>query len=251
MALISGLRNTLLPAKQSTTNVVSRVDDYGGSFVIDSMLAPDTQALEGSKFVARAIPAVGGVNVVLGSFPTVFSDTLKLSLSLRNNEVAGGKSYVIDYIRARCTAAGSTTSSVEARAEVDTINRYTSGGTALVVYKANPSTSASASLATAFSGDITAPAASVNRQHIGSCLVKKAAGPCLVVDETFLFTFGTIGQQLPYVAAGPVATTMIAASYPFSSACVPAGGTFLFQLALIANATTPAGFEFEIGWAEK
>lgn len=251
MGLISGLRSAVLPTKQTGLNATGRTDDYGNLFTVPGMLAPDAQAFEGSKFVARGIPAVGGVNVVLGSFPTVFSDTAHLSLSLKNGEAAGGKTYVIDYIRARVTAAGSTTSSVEARAEVDTINRYTSGGTALVVYKANPTASGPSSLATVFSGDITAPAAGSNRQHVGQCLVKQAAAPCLVVNETFLFTFGAIGQQLTYVGAGPVATTAITATYPFNAAAVPPGGTFLFQLALVANATTPAGFDLEIGWAER
>jgi hypothetical protein len=251
MALIAGLRNALLPTKQATTNVTLRSDDYGTLFVLDGLVAPQTQAYEGSKFSARAIPAVAGTGVVLGSFTTAFSDTAKVALALTNNELAGGKTYVIDYIKARVIAAGSTTTSVEAAAEVDTTNRYSSGGTALVVYKTNPATTAPASLATCKVGDVTCAAASANRQHIGQQLVKKCAAPVIVVDETFIFTFGNVNQTVAAVTAGPVATTMIGGSYPFPSAAVPPGGSFLFKLAHIANATTPPQYDFEISWVER
>lgn len=251
MSLTSGLRNALLPTKQTTTNVTARVDDYGGQFVIEGLAAAHTQAYEGSKFSARAIPAVNGTGVVLGSFTTVFSDTAKQALVLTNNEAATGKTYVIDYVKARVIAAGSTTTSVEAAAEVDTTNRYTSGGTALVVYKANPSLSAPASLATCKVGDVLTAAASANRQHVGQQLVKKCAAPVIVVDETFIFTFGNTNQNVAAVTAGPVATTMIGGSYPFPAAAVPPGGSFIFKLAHIANATTPPQYDFEISWVER
>lgn len=251
MGLISGARSAMLPTKGGSTAQTFRSDDYGHQFINDSLMAPHTQAYEGSRFSARAIPAVGGVGVVLGSFTTVFSDTAKIALILTNGESSGGKSYVIDYVKARVTVAGSTTTSVEAAAEVDTKARYTSGGTALVVYKANPSTSAPASLATSFSGDITCSAASANRQHVGQQLVKVCAAPVLVVNETFLFTFGNLNQTISNVTAGPVATTMIGGSYPFPAAAVPPGGSFMFKLAHIANATTPPQYDFEIGWVER
>lgn len=251
MGLISGVRSALLPAKGTGTNQTLRVDDYGNQFMLDGLIAPHTQAYEGSRFSARAIPAVGGVGVVLGSFTTVFSDTAKNALVLTNNEATGGKTYVIDYVKARVTVAGSTTTSVEAAAEVDTLNRYTSGGTALVVYKANPSTSAPASLATCKVGDVLSPAASVNRQFVGQQLVKQCAAPVLVVNETFIFTFGNINQTAAAVTAGPIATTMIGGSYPFPAAAVPPGGSFVFKLAHIANATTPPQYDFEIAWVER
>lgn len=253
MGLISGLRNAagILPAKGAGTNQTLRVDDYGNQFVNGSLIEPHTQALEGSRFSARAIPAVAGTGVVLGSFTTVFSDTAKQALVLTNNELAGGKTYVIDYVKARVIAAGSTTTSVEAAAEVDTTNRYSSGGTALVVYKANPATTAPASLATCKVGDVTTAAASANRQHVGQQLVKKCAAPVIVIDETFIFTFGNINQTAAAVTAGPVATTMIGGSYPFPAAAVPPGGSFILKLAHIANATTPPQYDLEIAWVER
>lgn len=251
MALISALRSALLPTKGTGTNQTLRADDYGNQFVLDGLIAPQTQAYEGSRFSARAIPAVTGTGVALGSFTTVFSDTAKNALVLTNNEVTGGKTYVIDYVKARVIVAGSTTTSVEAAAEVDTTNRYTSGGTALVVYKANPSTSAPASLATCKVGDITSPAASANRQHVGQQLVKKCAAPVIVVDETFIFTFGNVNTTAAAVTAGPVATTMIGGSYPFPGAAVPPGGSFVFKLAHVANATTPPQYDFEVAWVER
>lgn len=251
MSLISGLRNTLLPAKSAATNVTGRVDDYGNPFVNEALTGYQVGALEGSKFVGRAIPAVGGVGVVLGSFTTVFSDTAKIALCLTNGESTGGKTYVVEYIKARVTVAGSTTTSVEAAAEVDTTNRYSSGGTALVVYKTNPAVAAPASLASIKVGDVTCAAAGTARHHLGQQLVKKCAAPVIVVDETFIFTFGNVGQLNSYVGAGPVATTMIGGSYPFPAAAVPPGGSFMFKLAHIANATTPPQYDFEISWTER
>lgn len=252
MATIQGIINSLLPSKGTeAANKQVRVDAYGNVAVNEAMIGPQFQAFEGSRFSARAIPAVTGTGVVLGSFTTVFSDTAKIALTLTNNEAAGGKTYVVDYIKARVIAAGSTTTSVEAAAEVDTSLRYTSGGTALVVYKSNPATTAYTSTATVKVGDLTCAAASANRQHIGQQLVKKCAAPVIVVDETFLFTFGNVNPNQAAVTAGPIATTMIGGSYPFPAAAVPPQGTFLFKLAHIANATTPPQYDFEIGWVER
>lgn len=251
MTVISALRNTLLPTKGTGTNATLRASDYGDQFVLSGLAEAHTQALEGSRFSARAIPAVAGTGVVLGSFTTVFSDTLKQALVLTNGESAGGKTYVVDYIKARVIVAGTTTTSVEAAAEVDTITRTPSGGTSLVVYKTNPATTAPASLAAVKVGDVTTIAASANRQHVGQQLVKKCAAPVVVVDETFIFTFGNVNQAVAAVTAGPVATTMIGGSYPFPSAAVPPGGAFIFKLAHIANATTPPQYDFEISWVER
>lgn len=251
MGLVSTVRNSILPAKGTSTNQTARGDDYGNVFTLDGLMAPHTQAFEGSRFTARAIPAVNGVGVVLGSFPTAFSDTAKLALSLVNGESAGGKTYVLDYVRARCIAAGASGTSVEARAEVDTINRYVSGGTALVVYKTNPATTAPASLATVKVGDVTAAAAGANRQHVGQVLVRKSAAPCLIVEDLFTFHFGALGTQTVGDVAGPVATTQVSVDYHLNACAVPPGGTFLFQFGIPNNATTPAQFDFELGWIER
>jgi hypothetical protein len=251
MGLISGVRAAILPAQGTSTNQTLRADPYGNQFVNPGMVAPHTQAYEGSRFSARAIPAVTGVGVVLGSFTTVFSDTAKQALVLTNGESTGGKTYVIDYVKARVIAAGSTTTSVEAAAEVDTIEPLRRPA-------ARPSSSTRRTRHDRprvardvqgrrrhHRGRVREPAARrpAAREEVRRPRDRRRRDVHLHVREHQPDAGGRHGR--------PVATTMIGGSYPFPAAAVPPGGSFIFKLAHIANATTPPQYDFEIAWVER
>lgn len=252
MGLISGVRNTLLPTKGTGTNQSLRVDDYGGLFSLQGLPAGLTAALEGSVFVARHAPAAGGTGVALG-IVTSFVDTTP-ALVLTNAEATGGKTYLPLYIRARITAAGSSSTSAEISAEVDNTNRYTSGGTALTSTIApTNAVSGPASNATLVVGAITAAAAGSRRRFVGAAVVKIAASPLWIVQDVVTITFGGVPQfaQTAAVVASDTAAPTVNSHVPLAACAVPPGGSFVLNWVNVANATTPPSVEFEMAWVER
>lgn len=248
MGLLSTVRQTLAPAARGTgTNVPGRGDDYGNIFTREAT-SQFTSALEGSLFVARHLPVVGGTNVAI-AVQVAFVDTTPV-LVLNNADAA--KKYIPLYIRARVTAAGASTTSSEVSAEVDNINRVTSGGTSLAVNGVNTDASAPASNAIVTVGAITSPAAGARRKFVGSAIAKIAASPLFLVNDVLLMTFGAAasfvhqGNVIASDAAAPVATSHI----PFAACVVQPGGSLVINMANVANAVTPPGFEWEAAWVE-
>lgn len=252
MGLISAIRGTALPAKGSGTNQTLRGDDYGNIFTLEGT-SQLVEALEGSLFVARHAPVVGGTGVALG-INVAFVDTTP-ALVLVNGESAGGKTYLPLYIRARITAAGSSSTSAEISAEVDNTNRYTSGGTALTstINNVNPGASVSASLATLVVGAITAPAAGARRRFVGAAVAKIAASPLWIVQDVVTVTFGGASQfaQTAAVVASDSSAPAVTSQVPMPACAVPPGGSFVLNWANIANATTAPSVEFEMAWLER
>lgn len=252
MGLGSGIRNTILPAKGTGLNAGQRVDDYGNAFTLEGT-SPFTSALEGSLFIARHSPAVGGTGVALGINVT-FVDTTP-ALVLTNGEATGGKTYLPLYVRARITAAGSTTTSAEVSAEVDNTNRYVSGGTSLTstINNANAASTVPASTATLVVGAITAAAAGARRRFVGSAVAKIAAAPLWIVQDVVTVTFGGQAQfaQTAAVVASDAAAPAVTSQIPMAACAVPPGGSFVLNWANIANATTAPSVEFEMAWLER
>lgn len=232
-------------------NRAFRSSSNGELWDIPVMTAAQAQAYEGSRFTALHAPAVGGSGVVLGSYPTVFSDTLKIAVCVVNKESAGGKSYILDYIRGRVIVADTNGTSVMATAEIDSTNRYSSGGTALAVANANPGASAPVSAALVYVGDVTAAAAGTYRTHIGQAVVKVKSAPCLYANEQYLFSFGQMGGGIPNGVAGTLIASASTQNVPFGPAVIPPGGSLLFKLAIVAGDTTPAQFDWDLGWSER
>jgi hypothetical protein len=253
MGLISGLRNTIIPAKGTGTNQTLRVDDYGNLVNLQALPAGFTAALEGSLFVARNAPTVGGTGVALG-IATTFVDTTP-ALVLTNAEATGGKTYLPLYIRARITAAGSSSTSAEISAEVDNTNRYTSGGTSLTskINNVNAASGAPASVATLVVGAITAAAAGARRRFVGAAVAKIAASPLWIVQDVITVVFGGAAQfvQQAQVIASDAAAPVANSHIPMAACAVPPGGSFVLNWANIANATTAPSVEFEMAWVER
>lgn len=252
MANVAGVIKSPIPAKAAEgTNARVRVDAYGDQYQVPVLSGPQAQAWEGSRFTALATPVAAGTGVVLGSYPTAFSDTLKIAFCLTNGEIAGGKSIVLDYITARVITADTNGTSLVARCEIDSTNRYSSGGTALTVANQTPGANAAPSLASVKVGDVTCAAAGTYRTHLGMQLVKKRSAPVLTVDDTYLFSFGTVGASIPTGVAGALITTLASQAVPFGPAVIPPVGSFMLQLAIPAGDTAPASIQWQAGWSER
>lgn len=252
MANTSGkIRTPIGTRGTETANIQNRVDGTGAAFHIPLLTPTQAQAFEASRFTAMATPVAAGTGVVLGSYPTAYSDTLKIAVCITNGELAGGKSLVLDYVRGRVVTADTNGTSLVARAEVDSTNRYSSGGTALTVANALPGSTATASLASVKVGDVTCAAAGTYRTHLGHTLIKKRSAPTLTVDDCYLFTFGGAGGYTQTAVAGQLITTLTTNVVPFGPAVIPAGGSFMLQLGIPAGDTAPASFCWDMGWSER
>ncbi len=252
MPQIFGKVITIRPAGQTELGQVQqRMSPFGDSYTIQTLSEPQSAALEGSLYHALATPAAGGTGTAMG-IQTTISETANIALMIINGDSL--RTYLPSFIRMRCTAAGSTTTSAEAAFSVDTTNRYSSGGSTLTAYKTNPSTSAPGSNATVRIGAITATAASGNRQWVGNMLIRQAAAPAWIVGDVVIFTFGIIGPMSYGKAANPSDTTAAPGTvytYPVPALAVPPGGSFLLHIANVANATTAPSFEWQVGWIER
>lgn len=255
MANIAGRVASAIVASASkaaeASNKQLRSSAYGDLFHIPVLAVPHAQAGEGSRFAAMATPVLAGTGVVLGSYPTVYSDTAKIAVCITNNEAAGGKSLYLDFLRARVITADTNGTSIAVRAEVDSTNRYSSGGTALTPANVLPGASAPASVATMRVGDVTCAAAGTYRTHVGHTLVKKRSAPCLTVDDTYIFTFGGSAGLTQTAVAGQLITTLTTNVVPFGPAVIPPAGSFMLQIVIAAGDTAPASLCWEAFWAER
>ena len=204
----------------------------------------------GAYWVAQG--AIG--TAIVGQTGTSFSATAALlTISNARNPAAGLKApdCIPDYIRLVCTAAGTGSTSVELALVLDTVERYSSGGTQLTAYQTN-SAEDSTKLAGApalgvnvWAGAVTAGAASAARL-IGRAKAKTQAAPCLVVGDQFLITFGQVGIPISGLSSGSAASIYTVQFSPVLIAGRPTTHTLVLHMWMPSNSGAPS-FEVEVG----
>jgi hypothetical protein len=211
---------------------------------------PVTLADEGAYFVANN--AQTGVAMTT---TVAFSATAPF-LIIQNTAAAGGKKIYLDYLDLVTTAAGSAASGltlIQAAVYLDSILRYSSGGTNLTANIVCPNVSLSpTSVAAVYVGAITAAAASAARAVCGLRTIRPTVSGTVadVVGDTKHFSFGggalahggmaitvaspnVIPVQMPPIVIGPQQSALIHLFY--------------------AAATTPvaASYAPELAWSER
>jgi hypothetical protein len=254
MALISGETDLIIAEEAPLADAVPqtvRLGPYGEQVVLNAEDAPNVQALSGARYQALTVPAVSPAGVAMG-IQTTFSDTANIAFILVNGSAAGGKRVVMDYVKVRITAAGSTTTAVEAAIEIDTTNRYSSGGTALAVANATTETNQASVVSQCKYAAVTATAAGGSRKWLWHALIRKAAAPVWIVGDTIHFNFGEVGEG-SLVSAALISSTDAngtAFARPVPPAVIGPGGSLLLHIANVANATTAPSILVEAGWHE-
>ena len=145
------------------------------------------QAAEGSYFVFQTATPGTAYNMA-GATQTAWVATTP-TLSIYNGASAGGKSLYLDFIQILFATAGTAGTRIEGALISDTVDRYSSGGTALVGYNVN-SGSSIASGATVKAGAITASAAT-SPAYVGRFTLSTAIP---AVGESYRIEFGTPGS---------------------------------------------------------
>lgn len=208
---------------------------------------------EGSYFVAN-----NGQTALATGTGTAFSATAPYLIIENNNLVVSGGgaaavNVVPDYLRLLATAAGGATSGLTYIAfalYLDTVLRYSSGGTQLTGNSPNTNLSP-ASKALIYAGTPTASAASAARAMVGEASLR----PCVsgtvaaAVGDQILLDFGSIegGMAGSITVANPA---MI--SIPVPPVIIGPQCSALFYL-WFAGATTPTAPSFvpELGYWER
>lgn len=173
-------------------------------------------------------------------------------VSLFNNNPIGGASMYLDYVNLTCTVAGTAASGLTytgLTVVTDAINRYTSGGTALVANNPNQGAANNAAASViAFYGAITAAAASAAaRTVVGLRNVRPASTGAIatVVGDDIILNFGAVEGN----SAGSITVanpSIIPVALPGVE--VPPQGSALIYL-YYATSTTPVAAQWvpEVG----
>lgn len=253
-AFIRGIVQSLLPTANpdSTNNDVGlRLDAYGGQFVQPRIRKTHALAREGSYFVTNN--AQTGIAMTATA---AFAATTPFVV-IQNNDQAGGKSIFLDYINLVTTAAGSAASgltTIQAALVVDSILRYSSGGTNLSSLRVSPNmrlTNAS-SVAGVYCGAITAVAAgALARVLCGLRIVRPCVSATVadVVGETKMFNFGGVEAAIN----GSI-TIANANNVPVPMPPViigPQQSALLYLFYAAAGTPVAASYAPEVGWWEE
>ena len=183
---MSGKVSRVLPGTRLTDGTLDtespRVNGYGEPYVqaFDVRQAAD----EGGYFVGRnATPGTG----VAGHAACTTHDTEKAYLLLKN-ESTGARVY-LDYIKLRCTAAGTGGTLDYATHTVDKDRTYSSGGAALTTLNVSQQSTRSNALTTAYIGAVVPAQANTASAKIVAHHALRAA-VIAVVGDVAIFNFG-------------------------------------------------------------
>lgn len=186
---MSGNISRALPGTRKTDNqfdsTEGRISGYGEPYVLQ--FDPRRAADEGMYFVGRnATPGTG----VAGHAACTTHDTEKAYIMLKNNSAAeGGRRAYLDYIKLRCTAAGTGGTLDYATHTIDKDRTYSSGGGDLTMMNVSQQSAVNTVLTTAKIGAVvpgqanTAVAKIVAHHAIRAAVIR-------VVGDLVIFNFG-------------------------------------------------------------
>ena len=227
------------PGAAGANQVVNlRTDPYGHLAVDLRAPTKGFLAVEGSYYTATN----GQSGIATGATPTAFSATnpfITIFNTGNPNNTAAVR-IVLDYITLIATAAGTAGASVQCAFVKDTLNRYTSGGTALTPVKT--STFGQPSVAQIYAGNITAAGASASAvTPVGNRYLK---GAIPVAGDTYTLQFGSV-DNLSNIAV----STVTFSSQGLPPICLNPGEMGLLHLWLPSQSAA-SSYIPEIGWSE-
>lgn len=188
------------------SEVELRLGKYGEMDVLSLFpTKPVRLAEEGSLFITTT--PTPGTGVALGIAAATQIVATAPSLLIYNNDAVGGKNIFLDKIRLSCTGAGTAGAHLHATAYMDSIVRFTSGGTAATPVNANMGV-ANTSIAKIYdaSSAILSPAASANVRIVHNVIIR-AAIP--VVNDTITLDFGGESSSVSGITNGTAPLNLV------------------------------------------
>ena len=219
-----------------------RMGDRGELMVMSTMGGLHMAGQEGTYFSAQN--ATIGTGIAAGGVTQTAWVATTPSLTLFNNNEVGGKSIIMDSIELINTVAGASLTDYQFAVFLDSIDRYSSGGTALAI-KGHNMELAGTSNALVYFGAITAVAASANVRKIGRGYFHTAIP---VINDQYVIRFGgNMGENMANLAA----TTASIIVMPCGPAVIGPQQSLLVYLWGTAMATTSPAFEVVCGFMER
>lgn len=219
----------------------SRAGRYGEAYVLSLGSAKALfLADEGSYFNAHN--ATAGTGLATAAAPTADSDTAVFMTVY--NSAGDDRRLYLDYVALQCTAAGTAGASVHFTHQIDSANRFTSGGTALTARNVNMDSSI-ASIATINVGAVTAPAASGAVRKLGHYLLRTVIP---VVGDVYRINFGGTDSPTSGLAVGGTAVANVTVNV--HPVVLGAGDTWVLTLYLPSQ-TAASSYEVDMGWIER
>jgi len=203
--------------------------------VVSVLTSRDTALGDSGNYFCGQTPTPG--TGIITAAPTTYVATTPM-LVVYNG---GTLNAYLTYLRLTSTVVGGGAVTKNFSHFIDQGNRYSSGGTALTIANVN-ALSTTASNVTAYTGAVTATAASANQRAQGSGFFRVAAAD--VVGDIYEWTFGG-----PSVATQQIATAMhfVHAKQPI---VLPPATSYLLN---VWSGTFTQGITFivELGFVEK
>lgn len=235
-----GLPEAIVDGQYQAARLGRRGEAYTQGLV-GSKLHP--LADEGSYFTATN--ATLGTAITGTAAPTAFSATVALMTLFNNNAVSTGKRIYLDYITLEPKAAGTNGTNFLVAMNLDNIQRYASGGTAITPVNPN-SDDSNTSSATLTVGALTAAAASSSsNRRVWHGSVRTVIK---VVGDKYTFVFGASAPpSIGMVMEGTAQAHIITQCPPV---VIGPQHTFLLH-EIAASQSVAATWEFSMGWWER
>jgi hypothetical protein len=243
MPQMFGVTNRALPsATADTVEQTLRVGRYGEQYQIPIGNSYYGLVEEGSIFSAINPTISTGI---AASIQTTFSATNGL-LSLRNNAGANGVRIQPMSLRIIPTVLPASTTRVECAIAIDSIVRYSSGGTQITALPNVNMDSARTSAAVLHFGALTLAAASANVRYISRFQLSSVIP---ILFEEYYILFGCLGGDAGTL--GGTTARRVTVSAPPVCLGPNANHTMTLHMWVPGNAATAGQYEFELNWIER
>lgn len=230
--------NTIPPLYvDGISNVPARFNKMGEAVV--QAFSPNNAAEEGSRFVTTN-PTLGTPIATTTSI-TAFTVASPVMV-LQNRNGIGGANITLDYLRLLLSQVPTSATAWNWAAVLDTVNRWTSGGSQLT--PANVNTGGAASGLAVFFGALVAPAAGVSARTVHRSAGRSAVP---VTQDEWLFKFGSQNHEGPSTLGGAVALRI---PIPCGPVVLRPGDNWVLYGWGAANAAAPS-WELELGHQER
>lgn len=249
-------RPAAVPEGTASPGAGQRMGRYGEMGVLNYYADQYAVALEGSYFIFSN-PTPNTAIAATTSLTNFASGGTKPYLVISNNNVAGGPSIELDYLKLIVVGLPTTATNQQIAITLDTAaNKLpTTAGTAITPVNVNPG-SGIVSNANIQAGAITTAADSAFARLVFQDFTEPgtAATPCAVLGDTYVAKFGSIehasgsGQLQPVAAGTPLASKIITGGGP--PIIAPPGWAIVVKLFGIGTAAAPS-FVFEGGYRER
>jgi hypothetical protein len=222
---------------QNNTEAPARASSYGELYV--QPVDGKALALEGSYYVARN--PTPGTGVAHTADPTAIGATDAVFYALKNTSAE--KHVILDYLRLRCTAAGTAGTVQEVAVTVDdgTVNRYTSGGAANTPIVCGPTGTAAAQVSSYLGALVTVANAA---EKVVAHQIMRMVIP--VAGDIYSMSFRGGGASGPQSATVTDSTAILLRHVDCAPVIVSPGCWLTVQL-VRASQSAAASWEFEAG----